>query len=104
MKYLSLLPLAAVGLALFLSTGAQAVPQCNGRGDACNQYPWKTTACSECLSCLSKGGKYRHVAGNFDRKGLCELKAEARRDRPAAHPGTPGRPSAPSGSAMDQRK
>ena len=80
--------LAMAGTAL-LPTPSQAVPQCNSRGQECNEYGFGSKECRACMSCLAKGGKFTAKPGSrFG--GLCALKAE--RTRPMPKPGGPAVP------------
>ena len=87
--------LAAAGLALFMTTAAQAVPPCTSDPalNACNKYGFRTNLCQQCKSCLGKGGKVREVTFKGKRSIMCEV--EARKVPGLGTPGSPGRPSTP---------
>jgi len=70
-----ILPVAAVGIAMFMTTSAQAVPPCSSDPalNACNKYGFRTNLCQQCKSCLGKGGKIREITFKGKRSILCKV-------------------------------
>ena len=105
MRILSLLPLAAAGMALFMTTGAQAVPPCssNPATNACNKYGFRTALCSQCKTCLGEGGTMREVMFKGKRTILCKRKIKPGNIMNRPHSGPDG-PAKPAGDAMQYRR
>ena len=68
--------LAAGGAMLFAVGSAWAVPPCTSKPalQRCNQFAYNSAECSQCKSCLSKGGKFVYKnSGPAKFRGLCKL-------------------------------